>query len=555
MATYTVQGPSGKQYTIEGPDGATADQLGAHILSQSHDERLAAQVASDRAEYNPTNDMGTGARTLAGIGSGIQSVLRAVGGGSLAEKIFGGNLPDSKDEAAQIDAPLLATTAGKVGDVVGKSAAALPIGIGATMAAPALGAGYLGATTLGAGLGALTTEGDIADRVKGAIGGAAGGALGQGVGQVLGAAGSKIASAVRNATSSRVAANAGRDAAAASAQGAGYVLPPTEINPSLLNSALEGLSGKVKTSQSASTTNQAVTNSLAQRELGLSNAPITVDALKAIRQQAGQAYDAVANSGTITPSKTYSDALDTITAPYLAAAKAFPNSKPNPIVSEIDALRSPSFDAASAVAKIKTLRADADAAYGAGNKDLGASLKKGAAALEDAIDDHLTASGAPADVLSNFRNARQTIAKTYSVEKALNPVTGDVSAPALGAQLKRGRPLSGDLLTVAQANQAFPKATQALSQNYNAVSPLDYLAGLGPVIGGIATGHPLAALGGLSTFVRPAVRASILSRPFQSLAGAGQYSNPLQELLAATARGSGRLAPIAVPAAVGTGQQ
>lgn len=553
MATYTVQGPSGKTYTIEGPDGATADQLGAHILSQAPEERAAAQTASDRAQYNPTNDMSTTQRTLAGIGSGMTSVLRAVGGGSIADKL---GLPATQADAASVDKPLLATTAGKVGDAIGKTAAVVPLGMAATSAIPALGAGYGGAALLGAGLGGATTEGDLAERAKGAAGGAAGGVVGQGVGSLLSAGASKVVQAVRNATATRAAANAGTDAAATAAQAAGYTLPPTEINPSMINSALEGLSGKVKTAQSASTTNQTVTNNLAQRELGLpANVPITVDALKAIRQQAGQAYDAVGSTGTVTPGQSYSDALDKITAPYLAAAKAFPNSKPNAIVSEIDALRTPSFDAASAVAKIKTLRADADAAYGAGNKDLGASLKKGAAAIEDAIDDHLTATGAPADLLSNFRDARQTIAKTYSVEKALNPVTGDVSAPVLGAQLKRGRPLSGDLLTVAQANQAFPKATQSLSQSYNAVSPLDYLAGLGSLGAGLATGHPLAALGGLSTFVRPAVRATILSRPYQAVAGAGQYSNPLTELLAATAKGGGRLAPVALPAAVVAGQQ
>lgn len=530
MATYTVQGPSGKTYTIEGPEGATADQLGSHILSQSFDERKASDMAADRAKYNPTNDMGTTDRALSGIGQGMTSVLRAVGGGSLAEKL---GLPASEEESAQLDKPLLDTTAGKLGSVVGKTAAVAPIGMAATMAAPVLGTGYVGATALGGLLGATTTEGGLAERGRGAVEGALGGAAGQGLGQLLGAGASKASTFLRNSTTARQTANAGRDAAAANAQAAGLVLPPTEINPSMLNSALEGLSGKIKTSQSASAKNQPIISDLAKDAVGLpKDVPITIPALQGVRAKAGQAYDAVANAGTITPGKAYDAALDSIVKPYVQSAKAFPNAKPNPIIQEIEALRSPQFDASDAVAKIRTLRADADAAYGAGNKELGKSLKSGANALEDAIDAHLTTSGAPPDVLSNFRNARQTIAKTYSVEKALNPTTGDISASVLAAQLKRGRPLTGELRTIAEAGQAFPKATQTLQQNYNAVSPLDYLAGAAG-----AAGHPLAAL---SAFGRPLVRSAILSKPYQKLAGSGQYQDPLAALLTLSGRGAQR---------------
>lgn len=545
MATYTVQGPSGKTYTIEGPDGATADQLGQHIMSQAPEERTAAirtQVDNDPISQGAKNITGDfGSNTLAGIGKGMTGVLRAVGGGSLAAKL---GLPASKEEADHLDAPLMNTAGGKIGNVIGQTAAVAP-----AMLVPGANT-YAGAATLGGVLGAGTTEGDLAERAKGGVLGALGGVAGKGAGDLIGAGVNRLVQGSRSAAASRQAANAGKDAAAENAQAAGYVLPPTETNPSMLNSALEGLSGKIKTSQSASAKNQSVTTNLAKTELGLpKDAPITVDALKALRADAGQAYEAVSNAGTITPGKAYDAALDNIVKPYVQSAKAFPNAKPNPIIQEIEALRSPQFDAADAVAKIRTLRADADAAYGAGNKELGKSLKSGANALEDAIDAHLTATGAPADVLSNFRSARQTIAKTYNVEKALNPTTGDVSASVLAGQLKRGKPLSGGLRTAAEAGQAFPKATQTLQQNYNAVSPLDYLAGLGSA----AAGGPLAAL---ATFARPAVRGAILSKPYQRMSGGQKYdSNALAELLAATAGGRNRLAPVAGTALLPSSQQ
>jgi hypothetical protein len=537
MATYTVQGPSGKTYTIEGPEGATAEQLGSHILSQSHDERAAMQMQQDRATYNPTNDMGTSDRVFASMGGGAASVLRAVGGGSLAAKL---GLPSTKEEADALDAPLNATTAGKVGRVAGQALTVAP-------AAFIPGANtYGGAALLGAGLGGATTEGDISDRAKGAAFGAAGGVVGQGVGNLIGAGASRLVNAARANTASRQAANAGRDAAATNAQAAGYVLPPTEINPSMLNSALEGLSGKIKTSQSASARNQGVTNNLAADALGLPRGTqITPQELQGLRRQAGQAYDAVSSSGVITPTPAFDQALDRIVAPYRTAAQGFPNAAPSPVIAAIDSIRSPQFDASAAVAQIRNLREAADTAFSGGDKGMGRSLRQGADALEDAIDTHLQSTGAPAGLLDAYRNARRLIAQTYTVEKGLNQTTGDVSAKTLAGELKKGKPLTNELRQIAETAQAFPKATQTLQQNYNAVSPLDYLAGLGSLGTGVATGHPLVALGALAPAVRPAVRASILSRGFQGVAGAGQYSNPLAELAGATGQGVRRISPLA----------
>lgn len=127
---------------------------------------------TQRAELDPTKDMDTTDRLRAGIGSGMTSVLRAVGGGSLAQKLLG--LPADASEAAKLDAPLDNTTAGKVGNVIGKAAPAL-------LAVPFTPAGLAGAVGAGAVTGGALTEGDLGDRAMGALGGGAGGALGAAV--------------------------------------------------------------------------------------------------------------------------------------------------------------------------------------------------------------------------------------------------------------------------------------------------------------------------------------------------------------------------------------
>lgn len=516
MTTYTVQGPSGRTFTIDGPEGATADQLGQVILSQHPAE---ADAAAFKASANPTADMSTGQRLLAGIGQGMASVGRGVSQLMTAGPVLHlpgdpehlttlAATPATIDAAKASDAPLLATTAGKVGGAIGKGAAVAPV---ALVTAPTL----LGATTAGALTGAATTEGGIADRAVGAAGGAVGGAAGYGAGRAIGAG----VSAAKTAIANTAASNTSRQAAVDAAQSAGYVLPPNEIAPTSLNSTLQAWAGPVKTTQAAAAANQATTNDLAAAAVGLpKGVPITADALGAVRKGAGQAYDAVATTGTVTPTPAYDAALDKIVAPFKTAAAGFPNAKPNPVIANIEALRSPGFDAGAAVAKVGELRGMADTAFAQGDKQLGGAYKSAAGALEDQLDQHLVATGAPADALQAFRDARTTIAKTYDIQRALK---GDnVSAPALAAIAQRspGR-LTNQLADIAATAQRFPKAMAVPRETPSPYSAVDAFGGMTSLGTAAAVHNPLTAIPALGIAARPMVRSAVLSPAGQALAG------------------------------------
>jgi hypothetical protein len=514
-----------------------ADKAGdVEAARQLADAIVAA--SQPQAKSSPVDGMSTTDKVRAGIGRGMSSTGRGLLGaisdtpiGALNRLVTSatglpGRIPtqdeliQQRDEANRLDAPLLATRAGKVGNVIGTTASAAP-----AMLIPGANT-YAGAGLVGALTGGLTTEGDAKDRLQGAAFGGLGGLAGKGAGDLLGAGVSKLASLGK--------VDPQRAAAVAAAQDAGYVLPPTEANPNLLNKVLEGLSGKIKTSQAASSRNQDVTNTLAKKAIGANaDAPLTADALNSIRAQAGQAYEAVAQTGVIKPTPAYTKALDDITAPFQKAAAGFPNAKPNPIIAEIESLKSPEFDAGAAIGKIRELRSAADAAYAQGNKEAGKAFKSAAGALEDAIDTHLQQVGSPG-LLGAFRDARALIAKTYSVQKGLSP-TGNVNAASLAKDLAKGRPLSGELRTIAEAGANFPKATQSLQQNYNALSPLDFAVGL-------QAGTPIGLV------ARPLTRELILSKPYQSAIGAGD--NRLVELLANSLNNDQfrRLLPAAVAA-------
>jgi hypothetical protein len=291
----------------------------------------------------------------------------------------------------------------------------------------------------------------------------------------------------------------------------GYVIPPTQANPSALNRFMEGVAGKISTAQNASARNQEITNKLAARSLGLADdAVITPQILADLRTTAGNAYTNLGLAGQVITDKSYINALDDIAKPFVVAAKGFPDAPPSPVLNLVQSLKSPSFDATAAIEKVKQLRTAADDAFRSGNTDIARASKSAATAIENALEGHLSKTG-QGNLLDKFRDARQLIAKTYTIEKAANTTTGTVDAKKLAAQLQRGKPLSAELKDIAQFSQAFPKASQATEAmgSLTQLSPLDYFAGL---VGGASTGGPGAA----AILARPALRAAALSSPVQN---------------------------------------
>lgn len=311
--------------------------------------------------------------------------------------------------------------------------------------------------------------------------------------------------------------------AAQAAQQAGYVIPPTQVKPSLVNRALEGTAGKISTAQNASARNQVVTNNLVKKSLGLADdAQLNPEALSALRKQAGSAYQELRKLGEVAADDAFLKDLAALNAKYKGAAQAFPDLVDDKVGSLVQKLNVQKFEADGAVDALAILRDQADTAFAQGDKGFAKAAKGAANALEDLLERHAIQSGRP-DALKRLRDARQLIAKTYSVEKAINPATGTVSAQKLAQQLQRGKPLSGELKQAAEFAAAFPKAAQTTEAmgSLPQISPLDWAVG-----GGISaiTANPMGA--GLM-FVRPGARAAALSNPVQkSLLSASTQKAP-----------------------------
>lgn len=298
----------------------------------------------------------------------------------------------------------------------------------------------------------------------------------------------------------------------AQAQEAGYVIPPTQARPTLVNRTLEGLAGKLTTAQQASARNQPVTNELAKRSVGASE--LTPEGLQAVRAQANQAYDALGQFGVFNADDTFRSAVNKAAGGSTELKKDFPALVNRDIEGLVESLVSrPQFGAQSTIEAIKRLRFDGGVNKSASDPakvGLGRAQLKVAEALEDLIDRNLQAAGSR-DLLTAYRDARTTLAKVYDVEKALNVATGNVDAQKVAKLLDKGRPLTGDLRTIAEVSKAFPKATQLQERmgSLPGVSPLDF-ATFGAISG--ASGSP-GFMSGL--LLRPAARNLALSPTIQ----------------------------------------
>lgn len=384
------------------------------------------------------------------------------------------------------------------------------VGVGTRMAAQT-------AAPLSQGVGKVLADNALAQTVGGATGGLASGATreaGGGVGAQLaaGLAGGLAGGALASVRRPGEVVNSQKQQAAQQALDNGYVVPPVDTGGGLMAEVLNGVGGKIKTAQVASARNQSVTDNLARKALGLQDgAEMSRDSLAAMRTQlANQAYGPVASAGQVGANKRYLDSISKAMEPFQSMASSFPGAKPPPVVDDLSNLWVNGFDAKDGLTMIKALRESADKAYRAGDGMAGKAYKQGASAVENAIEDHLSSMGASgAELLKNFRGARQQIAKTYTVEKALNPQTGSVNAQQLARDLGKGKPLVDELRTIGETAQAFPRATQALKEAPNQFGILDVVStgGLSAMTG---SALPAVVMG-----ARPVARTLALSKMAQ----------------------------------------
>jgi len=297
----------------------------------------------------------------------------------------------------------------------------------------------------------------------------------------------------QNALQEAQTANAVRDETLRKAQEAGYVVTPGSVTPTGKNVMSERIAGKTRLEQAASVKNQAVTDKLAREAVGLEkNTPLTSEAMQQIRKEEfTKGYEPVNAIGKVGVDDQYVADLANIETKFTGANASFPGATPESVDKLIKTYLTDSFDAKDAVSASRTLREQAKANYRKGENDLAKAQSGVAKALEDQIERSLSATDtAEAEkILNQFRESRKRMAISHSIEDAIREGAGTVDAKKLAQAVQSGRYLSGDLKTVGEFANVFPKVNVPPSQIGT--------PGTGTMLGR-SFGGTLGALAGLS---------------------------------------------------------
>jgi hypothetical protein len=475
---YEVTAPDGKVYEITAPEGATEAQALEFARSQLSGggggmPRQAQQAVSwanqaiaavpDAVLNTPTNIWNLGK-------AGVGTVANALGRPDLAPELTPN--PDyvsrGFEAAGLTNKALDPTTTG--GRLAKAGVQGLTIGAVAPSQAVKQTLGNMGVS----GASSVTGQGVAEATGSPVLGTAATMATAPGL--------SMANNAVRQSSLKTQSQNSLRDQTLADARKEGYVVPPSAAGGNWFTRRLESIAGKAAIGQESAVRNQKVTNDIARREVGIADdQPISVSALEARRKVLAEPYREIASINKQTAA--------TLEELKLARSEATSYWKHYDVSADPKSL-----------AEARKLSAKADA-------------------LELQIEQAAKSAMKP-DLVKELRAARQAIAKTHDVERALNVATGDVSAPILGKAADRGK-LSGGLATAGKFQQGFPAyAKEGERVPTPGVSKSEALMGTLLGVGGYGMAGPAGVgLAALPLLSGP-TRSMLMSRPFQ---GAPSY--------------------------------
>lgn len=318
-----------------------------------------------------------------------------------------------------------------------------------------------------------------------------------------------------------------RDVSREVGQREGYVVPPSQAGAGWVNDRLESIAGKAALNQDATLRNQATTNRLMARDVGLTPNTLNLENLRGVRAEAyDRGYAPINRIPRVDSTPAYRQALRDLEVDSgrpISPIRALRN----PGVSELtDDLNQQYFSGKEANQLMRQLREQGsskiNSSYGSAggdhSRELGSAMRKGSGLLEDLLIEHLQSAG-PSNVVPQLRDARRAIAKSYTAESAFNPATGDIDPGVLAAMYRKQKPLSGDAETAGRFAAAFPLSNRlGATTQTPGVSALE--ATSVPMLGALtrtAVGEPAGWLASGIPLVRAPVRNLLLSKYYQRL--------------------------------------
>jgi hypothetical protein len=225
---------------------------------------------------------------------------------------------------------------------------------------------------------------------------------------------------------------------------AGYQIPPTQAGGTKFQKFLETMGGKPKTEQDAQFHNQEITNKLAKKYIGLSESDnLGTDAIQAVKEKYNPVYEQVSKLPSITQTEKQT----------VSGALGVP--KEQTVQNVIPSGRQLLDD-------LKQTRADSKGYWDFWKRTGDPAAQKQALQFDSKANqlesqlEELAKYHKKPDLINELKNARRELAKAHTVNKAMNPATGDISANVFKSMLGKV-PLSGEAKTIADFASGFGK--------------------------------------------------------------------------------------------------
>ena len=420
-------------------------------------------------------------RFLSGVGG---SLLNQAGS---AAELISPRIGENLKEYGQQGLDIAQGTAGQAGKTLGDILPYFAIG----------GGGLAAQSAKTALLSGLTTEGTPKERLAQ---GAESGVTNAILGKTVSSAGSAIQSLLKNKAEQSAIKNAdmaGTISALKEGRQAGFVVNPTDVNPTWYNNILASIGGKAAMNQAQQARNALPATALAKETLNL---PKTT-------QLNQEAFDSVIAKNM----KPYTDLASlpepTPLAKGYSGPKTVYNAKND--LKDLKALRD----------EVRQLSKTQEINYSSQNAE---QLKSAFNKIDDInsrFKARAEAAGKP-EYIPQFDEARTNLAKLATIEDAVNKVTGRIDARAFGKLIDKNAPLTGPIAVAGRFEQAFPMSirepekvpSEFVNQLTRGILPF--------AVGGAAYGGTqdpeTALLSGAATMAAPGLaRKILLSKGYQ----------------------------------------